>query len=209
MLPLIGLGLGLLGGVGKMISRGQANKDIEKLIGQDPSYSANPLVGQRLGLMKTLLNARMPGAATAERNIYGNQANQLGAVDRGATDASQALAIKAGIGANTNTAFQDLSQREAGDYQRRLDNVYRAEEGVIGEGDKVYGDQVRRFGNLTQFKGAQSANKAANWGDLSNLGFGLADFGMSGGFKGLFGGGGSGSGARGGGLGSMIGRMGG
>ncbi len=191
MLPLIGLGIGLAGSIGKMIGRGKANREMEQLIKEDPKYSTNPLAGQRLSLARTLLNARAPGAVQAERNIYGNRANQLGRLDRTATDSSQALAVASGIGANTDAAFTDLAQDETQDYQRRYDNVYRAEEGVIREGDKLFEDDIRRFGNKTQFKGAQAENRANNWGDLSGMGFALADFGLSGGFDNMFGGNGS------------------
>jgi len=70
----IGLGVGLVGGLGKMFGGG--NKKLEQLLQQDPAYKANPLAAQRLGLAQTLLNARMPGSAAYTANIYGNQANQ-------------------------------------------------------------------------------------------------------------------------------------
>lgn len=186
MFEIASLGLGLIGNIGKMFSRGKANREMDKLIKQNPVYTENPIARQRVGLAQTLLNARMPGAAAAQRNIYSNQANQLASVDRNATDASQALAAKAGIGANTNNSFMDLGQQEAADYQRRYSNMTSAQEGLLNEQKDVFGDEVRRFGDLTQFRGAQAANRAANWGDTSNMGFGLADFGASGGFANFF-----------------------
>lgn len=186
MFEIASLGLGLIGNIGKMFSRGRANREMDKLIKQNPVYTENPIARQRVGLAQTLLNARMPGAAAAQRNIYSNQANQLSSVDRNATDASQALAAKAGIGANTNNSFMDLGQQEAADYQRRYSNMTSAQEGLLNEQKDVFGDGVRRFGDLTQFRGAQAANRAANWGDTSNMGFGLADFGASGGFANFF-----------------------
>lgn len=186
MFEIASLGLGLIGNIGKMFSRGKANREMDKLIKQNPVYTENPIARQRVGLAQTLLNARMPGAAAAQRNIYSNQANQLASVDRNATDASQALAAKAGIGANTNNSFMDLGQQEAADYQRRYSNMTSAQEGLLNEQKDVFGDEVRRFGDLTQFRGAQAANRAANWGDTSNMGFGLADFGASGGLANFF-----------------------
>lgn len=190
MLPLIGAAVGILGGIGKMIGRGKANRQMNALLAQDPTYKANPLAGQRLGLAQQLLNARMPGAATAERNIYGNQATTLANVNRNATDASQALALSAGVQGQTNQSFQDLGMQEAQDYQRRYSNLEGAQEGMIAEGDKVYQDQVRKFGVLSQIRGAQNENRQNTWGDISNLGFSAMGFGMQGGFKNLFGGGG-------------------
>lgn len=180
---LIGAGVGVLGSIGKMLSRSKANKDMRGLISRNPAYQENPLAQQRLSLAQTMLNARMPGSLQAERNIYGSQANQLANVNRNAMDASQALAMGAAAQGATNDAFTNLGMQEAGDYQRRYGNLVNAQEGVINEGDKVYQDQVRRYGDETQLRGGIAANRANTWGDVSNLGFGLADFGMAGGFN--------------------------
>jgi hypothetical protein len=76
----------------------------------------------------------------------------------------------------------DLGQVEASDYQRRLTNLEQAQSGMIAEGDKVFQDQARRFGNQVQLQGAMAENRQNTWGDISNMGFGLADFGLSGGW---------------------------
>ena len=188
----IGLATGIIGGIGKMIQRGKANKQLKALQLQDPKYTANPLAQDRLSLANSLLNARMPGAARAERNIYASGGNARGQISRNATDSSQALALGAGIQGNEANQFGQLAQNEAQDYQRRYANQVGAQQGMINEGDKVFQDEERRFGNKVQFQGAINANKAANWGDVSNMGFGVADFGMAGGFDnmgGMFGGG--------------------
>lgn len=186
MIPLIGLGLGLGGIIGKMIGRKKANREMDALLMKDPKYQKNPIAEQRLGLARTLLNARMPGAVSAEKNILSNQANQVGVVQRNATSGAQAIAATAGIGGQTNQSITDLGMVEAQDYQRRLNNLFNAEEGVIAEDDKVYSDQLRRYGNVFQAAGAKNENRQNTWGDISNLGFGLMDFGLAGGFKNLF-----------------------
>lgn len=178
-----GAALGLIGGIGKIFGRGKANRQMDKLLGQDPTYKENPLARQRLGLAQQLLNARMPGAATAEKGIFANQANQISNINRAATDSSQALALATGTQGQTNSAITNLGQSEAQDYQRRFNNVEGAQQGVINEGDKVYQDQIRRFQDLAQIRGAQNENRQNNWGDVSNMGFGLANFGLAGGFK--------------------------
>ena len=185
-LPLIGLGIGIAGAVGKMIGRGKANQQMNKLLSQDPTYKANPLAGERLGLAKQLLNSRMPGAATIERGIYGAQANSFANAARGATDSSQLLAMGAAGQGQANDAFQDLGLSEARNYQQNYQNVSQAQEGMIKEGDKVYQDQIRKFGVLSQIRGAQNENRQNNWGDVSNLGFGAMNFGLQGGFNNLF-----------------------
>lgn len=175
-----GAAVGVAGGVGKMIGRGKANKQMRALMAENPVYKENPLARQRMGLAQTLLNARMPGAAQAEQNIFSNQANQISNIGRGASSAAQFLALGAQAQGQTNQAIGDLGIAEAQDYQRRFGNLAGAQEGVIREGDKVFQDQTRRFQDKVQFQGAINANRQANWGDVSGMGFGLMDFGMSG-----------------------------
>lgn len=185
---ILGAGVGLIGGIGGLFGAGSANRKLEQLISKDPTYKANPIAAQRMGLAQTLLNARSPGAAYAQQNIYGNQANQQANVERNATDASQALALGAVSQGQTNKAFGDLNNQEAEDYQRRYGNLVGAQQGQIQEGDKVYQDQIRRFNDLAQIRGMQSQNTQNAWGSLSNLGFGALNFGLAGGFRGLGGG---------------------
>lgn len=183
---LVGLGVGLAGAIGKAIGRGKANKQMDTLLAKNPVYSENPLAKQRLGLAQTLLNARMPGATAVERNLFTNQATQLNRLDRGATDASQALAAAAGIGAQTDTSLNQLGIAEAQDYQRRLSNLTSAQEGVIQEGDKVFQDQTRRYNDEFSVRGAQQQNRQNTWGDISNFGFSFAN--MAAQNPGMFGG---------------------
>jgi len=183
---LIGLGLGLAGAVGKMFGRKKSNKDLKSLMSSDPSYKENPLAMQRLGFAKTLLNARMPGAISAEKNILSDSATRFNNVQRNASSGAQAIAAAAGIGGQTDQSLVNLGITETQDYQNRLNNLYRAEQGVIEEGDKVYGDNVRKFGNKAQIMGAINENRQNTWGDISNIGFRLMDFGAAGGFGNLF-----------------------
>jgi hypothetical protein len=189
-LALAGAGLGLAGGIANMIGNSRANRKLEQLLQNNPKYAANPLAAQQLGLAQTLLNARMPGAAAAERNIFQNQANMMGQVNRNATDASQALALAAAGQGQTNQALGNLSMQEAQDYQRRYGNLVNAQATNIQEGDKVFQDKIRRFQDEAQIRGAQNANRQNTWSSLSNLGFGVMNLGMAGGFDGMFGGGG-------------------
>jgi hypothetical protein len=189
MLPAIGLGLGAIGTIGKMIGRGKANKQMRQLMRTNPQYKANPLVAERLGYAKTLLNARAPGAANAENNIFANQATAVSNMGKGATDASQFLALAGNSQGQTNEALNQLGQQETADFQRRYGNLVGAQDAQVNEDDKVYNDQVRRFQDNAQLQGQIQENKQNNWGDIANAGFGLADFGMAGGFGNMFGGG--------------------
>jgi hypothetical protein len=185
MLPLIGLGIGLAGAVGKMIGRGKANREMDRLNKLNPAYKENPLAAQRLGLANTLLNARAPGALSAERNIRANQAGSVANINRVATDSTQALAMASGTQGQSNEDFNELAQDETQDYQRRYQNVVGAENAVINEQDKVFQDGVRRWEDNVAFQGAKNENRQNTWSDISNHGFGLANFGMSGGFDGM------------------------
>lgn len=183
-LSIIGLGAGLIGGIGKLFSRGAANRRLRALQKEDPIYKENPLAAKRLGLANTLLNARMPSAASVERNIYQNQANTVSNAQRSATSGNDLLLAGGAIQGQTNQAFNELGEDEATDYQRRYGNQVAAQEGLINEQDKVFQDQTRRFGNKVQIQGAISGNQQAGWGDISNMGFGIASFGLNGGFGG-------------------------
>lgn len=189
----VGLGLGVIGGIGKIFGSSHANSQLNDLLKQDPTYTANPVASQRLGLAQSLLNSRMPGAAYAQQNIYNNQANQQANVQRNATDGSQALALGAAGQANTNQAFGQLNQQEDQNYQQRYSNLVGAQQGQIQEGDKVYQDQVRRFGDVAQIRGQQNQNTQNAWSSISNLGFGAANFGLSGGLSKILGTGSTGS----------------
>ncbi len=179
MLGLIGAGIGLLGGIGKMFGRGRANRELEKLIGQNPQYQINDIAKRQYALTQNQLMGRMPGAASIEKNILSNQANIQGQIDRNATDSSQALALLASTQGQTNQNFNDLGTQEAQDYQRRLNNYLTTGATMINEGDKVYNDQVRRFNDLVNIRGAQQQNRQNNFGDISNFGFGMMNLGLN------------------------------
>lgn len=144
----------------------------------DPKYNTSPYAQQRLGMAQTLLNARMPGASAMERNIYGNQANQLQNINRNATSGSQALAMGAAAQGQTNQAFQNLGVQEQQDYYNRLQNVTGAQQGMTQEGDKVYQDQLRDYQEKMSLKNAYEAAGMQNQTTAFNS---LANTGLSGG----------------------------
>lgn len=178
-LSLVGAGIGIIGGIGSLFGAGKSNRALDQLLKQDPSYTANPIAAQRLGLAQQLLNARQPGMANAERNIYGAQANTIAANQRAATDSSQLLAANSGALGQTNQAFENLGQQENAGYMQRVQNLTGAQEGQIAEGDKVYQDQIRRFSDLAQIRGAQNQNRQQAWNSISQGGFGLLNFGLA------------------------------
>lgn len=176
---------GLFGGLlGAMIGgRKDSNKDLGQLLKDDPSYVANPLAAQRLGMAKSLYNAPTPGLQNLQNNLYTAQGNTLDSIKKYATDSSQALSVAAGAEGNTDNALNDLQQKEVENRSAMLANLNDAYGQQIREGDKVYGDQVRRFQDKAQIKGAQSANNQAIYSDILGLGSSLLNFGLSGGLK--------------------------
>jgi hypothetical protein len=111
--------------------------------------------------------------------------NTLTTAQNNASDSSQFLALAGAAQGQAQQGFENLGMAEAQDQQRRMTNWEQALQDQIGEEDKVFGDEVRRFGNKAQIQGAQAENRANTWGDISNMGFGLADFAQAGGMNGL------------------------
>ncbi len=172
------VGLGLAGSVGKMIGRGAANKQMRKLLAEQPKYKYD-------GMARTLLNARMPGAAQAERNIFQSGANAMGRMQQAATSAADVMQSAAGVQAQGNQALQGLAGQEALDYQRRYGN-YQEEQ------QRKFADELRQYQTRAQLEGAMQENRQNTWGDISNAGFSLASFNAAGGFgkgglQGMFG----------------------
>jgi hypothetical protein len=161
------LGGGLLAKAGGRII---ANRKLTELEKNMPKYKENALA-------TTLLNARMPGAAQAERNILAEQANMLGKSQQAATSSSDIMQQIGGLQSQTNQAFQGLAGQEAADYQRRYGNY-------VNEKDKVFADELRQYQTKAQLQGARQENMQNTFGDIANLGMGLANFEAAGGFTG-------------------------
>jgi hypothetical protein len=180
---IIGGAVGLAGTVGKMFGRAKANKELRRLQSEMPQWQ------KQAGMAQTLLNARMPGAAQAERNIYQQEANQIANAQRAATSGNQLLLAGAGATGQANQAFGQLGQAEAADYQRRYGNLTAAQAADYEAAQQQYAQKA-------QIQGAQQENRQNTWGDVAGLGFGLANFAAQGGF--------SGAGNSGGGLSSAL-----
>ena len=163
------VGLGLAGSIGKMAGRAKANKELERMLGQIPAYK------NRAGFAQTLLNARMPGAAAAERNIYQSGANTMGNIQKSATSAADLIAAAGGVQAQQNQAISGINQAELADYQRRYGNLIEAQ-------NADYEAAQRDYATKAQLRGAMQENRQNTWGDIANAGFSLASFNAAGGF---------------------------
>lgn len=165
---------GLISGLGRLFGgRAQTKKNMRD-INALGSYKENPYASQQLSLANNLYNARMGGAAAQEQNILNNQADAQASVNRNATDASQALAIAAGLQGNTNDAFADLATREAADRMNRAGLVMQGQNTMIAEGDKVWADKLRQLQQKIGVRGVGAQNTV---GALDSLGGTAAMFG--------------------------------
>jgi len=168
---LIGAGLALGGAIGKFASGVKQSKEAKKINPQWQDYQTSPFATRRLGLANQLFNSRMAGAAQMERNLLSSQGNVLDAVQRNATDSSQALAFAAGSQGQTDQSLSDLQTAEQQNKYSMLDNLNNAYETMIGEGDKVYGSQLQKFQIDSQRKDALASSGAANkYGAIGDLG---------------------------------------
>lgn len=171
---ILGIGAGLVGAIGGASARSRANRELEEQIKRKEVFGK-----ERLGLAKTIFGGRMPGATQLQNNILTNQSDTIDTVQKNATDVGQVLGAATQTQVNTNNAFGDLQIKEAQDFARRY--------GVLDSG---YNDYNKIIDDQISMKGAQAQNRGQTWQELSNLGFGVAQFDLAGGFNG--GGGGNG-----------------
>lgn len=182
----VGAALGTIGTIGANLSGDKTRKELQRLKDSDPSYTENPYAKQRFALAQQLMNARMPGVANMERNIYGTQANTLANINRNATDSSQALALAAAAQGQTNDAFNQLGQLEMQNQQNMLQNYNQANAGMVAEGDKKYEDMIRRWSDQVNIAMAKHAIRGQQGQNMVGLGsmIGNMNFGGGGGMGG-------------------------
>ena len=187
----VGAGLSALGSLGKIFAGAKQNKLANQINPIYQQYQQNPLAQENLAVNKNMFYGRMPGAQKAEANIMQAQANQLANVQRGATDASQLLALGAGLQGGTNDAFSNLAAQEAQSKAGLLTNLGQAYRGAISEGDKAYESMLQKYQMDSQAKAALRESGMQNiFGGIGDVAGGLMQYGM---FKGM----GSGTGSQG------------
>lgn len=155
----------------------------------------NPYIQSLYGEGRNLYQGRMAGAGAEEQNILTNQANTLSTVQDNATDASQVLAIGAGLQGKTDAALSNLGSKESMDKVRRFGIFSNVSELMAQEGDKIYQDKLRKYYDDLNYKRAlQGASLQTLMGGASDFDKNIeqaAGFASGGGY---FGGGGSGNG---------------
>lgn len=174
---ITGSGMALVGSIGNIFAGRKSTKELMNLMKQTPVYQQNPLAQQRLGLAQQLFNARMPGAAAAERNIATSAAGTMANASRAASSGAQLLAMGGASQGQVGEAYNQLAQQEAANRQQQYQNLVGAQEGVINEADKAYQDKIRRFQDQVQAQGVKAQNRANMWTSIGNLGGQMASSG--------------------------------
>lgn len=181
---LIGGGIGLLAGAGKYFFGKKQQKLADQINPNWKPYVESPYAKQSLGLATQMFNGRMPGAAEAGRGILGAQANQIGNIQRNATDSSTALALGQASQGQADESTNNLAIKEGGYKAGLLDNVQNAYNQLTNENHKVYDSEMQKYQTDTQNQlalrtaGINNQYSAAN--DTSSL---LALLDQSGAFK--------------------------
>lgn len=175
---IVGGAMGTVGGIFSSIAGIKWDKKMSKLMEEDPAYTEDPYTKQRYGMAQTLLNARMPGAASRERNIYGAGANAVANYGRGATDANQFLSMAAATQGMEGQQFDQMQQQEGQDYYNKLGIYNDASKGMTEEHRNVFDDSVRRWQDKININTAQYKARAAGGQSFTNMG-GAAQSGMN------------------------------
>ena len=168
-----------LGALGKVFSGIKQNKLANQINPFFQQYQENPLAKQNLAVNKNMFYGRMPGAQKAESNILQSQSNLFSNAQRGATDASQLLAVGSGLQGGTNEAFSNLAAAEGQSKAGLLTNLGQAYRGAISEGDKAYESMAQKFQMDSQAKAAlRNAAQQNIFGGIGDIGAGAMQFGM-------------------------------
>lgn len=136
---------GLISGINSIFAGAKQKRLAKKIDPKDVTYEESPYAKEQLATARNDANARMAGAAQAEKNIYQNQANTLAGLGRNATDASQLLAMTTGVQGQTNEAFNNLGVTEAQNAQVQKQNLNNALQNMTNEQQKVYMDKLRKY----------------------------------------------------------------
>lgn len=183
--PFMALGAGIsgLGSLGKIFAGAKQNKLANQINPVFQQYQKNPLAQENLAVNKNMFYGADPASIKAQSNVMQAQSNQLSSAQRNATDASQLLALGAGLQGGTNEAFSRLAAQEAEGKAGLLTNLGQAYRGAISEGDKAYESMLQKYQMDSQAKAAlRGAGQQNIFGGIGDIAGGLMQYGM---FKGM------------------------
>jgi hypothetical protein len=182
--PLIAAGANM---IGRFISGAKQTKESKSINPVFNQYKSSPFASQQLSLAKQLFNGRMAGAPQLERNLFTNNANFMGQVNRNATDSSQALALAAAGQGQTDQSLSNLQTAEAQNKYNMLGNLNNAYGTMIDEGDKEYQSMLQKYqmdvDRKDALRNSGAQNKYGAVSDFASMGFSLAGGGGGGLFK--------------------------
>lgn len=171
----IAAGVGAASGIFKIGQGIHQNNLANKVVVPEANYETSPYAVKIMDEANRIKNSRMAGAADAENNIFGSQANATGAINRNSTSGAQALAMLAATQGNTNAAFNGLRAQEGNDFWMKQNAFNNAGQIMIGEGDKKYQDDVRKrqeaIAEKSGLRGAGTQNIGGGMNDLMNNAF--------------------------------------
>jgi DNA polymerase III gamma/tau subunit len=179
----VGAALGTIATIGGNLDKDKIRSQMLKVGAQDPTFTQSKEVGDEYGLAKMMMNARMPGAQQLEQNVSATGAAANANVDRSATDASQALAMKSLNQDNTNKGFQNLAQMENQNQQQNFQNLNQATGQLANQEMTKYEDQVRRWQDTMNILLKRGDIKGGEWQSVANLGSQFSSMNFGGGGK--------------------------
>ena len=156
-----------------------ADKQLEQLKAENPSYTRSQFPGMQLGLANQTFNSRQPGAARFQQNTLSSQGNTLDFIGKNSSDASQAMLMGAGVQGQTNQVLGDLQLQETDWKKFGLQNLNDAYSENQKEDMYGYEKKMETYQNKVQLQGAQAANKLAKRKALWNTVGGIANFGVN------------------------------
>lgn len=130
----------------------------------------SPYAKQMLGLAQTQLNARSPYAVAQQRSILASQAGAQSAGQKAITDPSQLLAMAPVYQGVAGKQEFDRAFAEQQQYQQKLAQLTGAQQVMIGEGEKIYQDRLRKYQMDMDLKQAlKQAGRQTTLASMQNL----------------------------------------
>lgn len=173
--------MGVFASVGNLLTSLKQNKLAKRINPVDTTYAdsvrsggENPYIQSLYSQGRNFFQGRMAGADEAQQGVYTSGANAIANTENNATDASQALAIGAGVQGQTDAALSDLATKESMDKQRRFGVYSNVSQLMANEGDKVYQDKLRKYYDDLNYK------RALQGASQQNLQSGLEAFDQQG-----------------------------
>lgn len=171
----VSLGIGAtmsgISNLNKLILGFKQGKEANKINPQYQLYKGSDAVGQNLATAQNAYNGRMGGAVAAEDKILQGQNNVINNAARGATDASQLLAIAQGSQNQANDALIGLQGQEAKQKMGLLDNLQNA------YGAKIKDDMAINQSANNKFEIDANAKAALRGASINNKQGAITDAG--------------------------------